>query len=291
MARDPLALAEAHNVLEAAATWSGEATEVSHAALALELYTKIEDLTGQGHSLNNLAVRAVLEGRWDEAQVLLERAAEAFARSGDEASLATAAYNEADVLVRQGRVAEAEPLLQKAQRVARSVGDEDVVLLATREAGKAAARAGRFDEARGLLTEAGDRLAAEGEDHEAADAWAAVAESYLLEGRWSEALGEVERVLAAGQAGAAVLPTLYRVRGFAQLMRGDVAGARESFGARLATAESPQVGLEQALLQTGMARVMAMTGDPAAADLEVASRTTLDALGVVSAPLPPGWQA
>jgi tetratricopeptide (TPR) repeat protein len=291
MARDPLALAEAHNVLEAAATWSGEATQVSHAELALELYTQIEDLTGQGHSLNGLAVRAVLEGRWDEAQVLLGRAAQAFARSGDEASLATAAYNEADVLVRQGRVAEAEPLLKKSQRMARSVGDEDVVLLATREAGKAAARAGRFAEARALLTEAGDRLAVEGEVQEAADAWAAVAESYLLEGRWSDALDEVDRVLAGGQAGIGVLPTLYRVRGFAQLMSGDVGAARESFAARLDTAESPQVGLELALLQAGMARVMAMTGDPAASDLEVASRTTLDTLGVVSAPLPPGWQA
>jgi class 3 adenylate cyclase/tetratricopeptide (TPR) repeat protein len=289
MARDPLALAEAHNVLEAAATWSGEATEFSHAALALDLYTQIEDLTGQGHSLNNLAVRAVLEGRWDEAQVLIRRAAEAFARSGDEASLATAAYNEADVLVRQGRVAEAEPLLQKAQRVARSVGDQDVVLLATREAGKAAARAGRFDEARGMLTEAGDRLAAEGEVQEAADAWAAIAESYLLEGRWRQALEEADRVLAGGQAGTAVLPTLHRVRGFAQLMSGDVSAARASFAARLDAAASPQVGLEQALLQAGMARVMAITGDPVAADLEVASRTTLDALGVVSAPLPPGW--
>ena len=222
---------------------------------------------------------------------MLARAAEAFSRGGDEASLATAVYNEADVLVRQGRVAEAEPLLQKALRVARSVGDEDVVLLATREAGKAAARDGRYEEARGLLTEAGDRFAAEGEEQEAADAWAAVAESYLLEGRWDAATAEADRVLDGGQAGAAVLLTLHRVRGFAQLMSGDVAAARESFAARLDAAEAPQVGLEQALLQAGMARVMASSGDPAAADLAVASRTTLEALGVVSAPLPPGWSA
>jgi tetratricopeptide (TPR) repeat protein len=290
-AGDPLAMAEAHNVLEAAETWSGESSGVSHAAVAHELYTQIGDLTGQGHSLNNLAVRAVLEGRWDEAQPLLERAADAFARSGDEASLATAVYNQADVLVRQGRVAEAEPLLAQAQRVARSVGDEDVVLLATREAGKAAARAGRFEEARSLLTEARDQLAAEGEEQEAADAAAAIAESYLLEGRWSEASAEVDRLLDDGQAGTAVLPTLYRVRGFAQLMAGDLDAARGSFASRLETAESPQVGLEQALLQAGMAAVLRADGDPLAADLDLASRTTLDALGVVSAPLPPGWSA
>ena len=199
-------------------------------------------------------------------------------------------YNRADLLVRQGRITEAEPLLQQALRLARSVDDEDVVRLLTRETGKAAARAGRFDEARSLLTDAAERLADAGEEQEAAEAWAALAESYLLEGRWSTALQEVDHVLATRQVGPAVLPTLYRVRGFAQLMSGQLDAARETFSARLHPANSEQVGLEQALLQAGMARVMRADGDPAAADLEVASRTILGALGVVSAPLPPGWK-
>jgi tetratricopeptide (TPR) repeat protein len=288
-AADPLALAEAHNVLDQATSWGGESTDVSHAQLALDLYIQIGDLLGQGHSLNNLAVSAGLEGRWDEAQALLERAAETFARSGDEAGRATAVYNQGDILIRQGRVAEAEQVLREAQRLARSVGDEDIALLATRELGKVAARAGRYEEAHNLLTEAGEGFAGGGEEQEAADAWAALAEAYLLEGRWTSALEEADRILETGQAGGGVLPTVYRIRGFAQLMSGDVAAARTSFAAHLDPAQSPQVGLEHALLQAGMARVMAADGDPAAADLEEASRTTLKALGVVSAPLPPGW--
>jgi len=284
-----LALAEAHNVVDQAAAWAGDVTEVVHAELALDLYTQIEDLTGQGYSLNNLAVRAGLEGRWNEAQALLRRAAETFARNGDEGGRATALYNEADILVRQGRVAEAEPVLGQAQRLARSVGDEDIVLLATREMGKTAARAGRYDEARRLLTEAAEGFAAGGEEQEVADARAAIAESYLLEGRWDNALDEVDRVLESGHAGSGILPTLYRIRGFVQVMSGDVGAAKASFAVHLDVAETPQVGLEQALLQAGMARVMSAEGDPAAVDLEVASRTTLEELGVVSAPLPPGW--
>ena len=233
MARDPLMLADAHNLLEAVAMYSGVPSEVSHAELALDLYAQVGDLSGQGHSLNNLAVRAVHEGRWDEAQVLHGRATEVFTRSGDEAALAVVVYNRADLLVRQGRITEAEPLLLQAQRLARSVDDEDVVRLVTRETGKAAARAGRFDDARSLLTQAGERLTAAGEEQEAAEAWAAVAETYLLEGLWSMALQEVDHVLTQRQVSATVLPTLYRVRGFAQLMAGDLDAARETFSARL----------------------------------------------------------
>ena len=66
--RDPLAMAEAHNALEALGLWSGQSGDVRHGELALALYQQIGDIAGEGHCLNNLAVRAVLEGRWDEIE-------------------------------------------------------------------------------------------------------------------------------------------------------------------------------------------------------------------------------
>ena len=285
---DLLAAAEAHNALEAVGLWSGHSSDVPHGERALGLYKQMGDISGQAHCLNNLAVRAVLEGRWDEGQSLLHQAAETFERAGDEAGLAVAVYNQADVLVRQGRVEQAEPLLQRALRVARSVGDEDTVALAIRESGKAAARAGRYEESRTLLAEGAVRLEALGEPQEVADATTAVAESYLLEGQWQKALDVTDGVLARGEAEVTLLPTVHRVRGFAFLAAGAVDAARQSFETGLELGSSPVTRHEQAMLQEGMAEVAARTGDPSAPELAATARATLDALGVVAAPLPRG---
>jgi class 3 adenylate cyclase/tetratricopeptide (TPR) repeat protein len=287
-AADQLAQADAHNALEALSLWSGQADPVAHGSIARELYAQVGDLTGQGHCVNNLAVRAILEGRWDEGQQMLHQAAEIFEQVGDEASRAAAIYNQADVLVRQGRTEQAEPLLRQALRVARGVGDEETVALVVRESGKAAARAGRYAESRELLADAVARLETLGEPQELADAETAVAESYLLEGRWDEALLATDRTLAKADAAATVLPTLHRVRGFALVLAGDPDGARTAFEAGLALGSSPVARHEEALLRTGLASLAEQAGDPRAAELLASSQATLDGLGVLRAPVPSG---
>jgi tetratricopeptide (TPR) repeat protein len=285
---DLAALADAHSVLEAVSYLSGQATEVSHGELALRLYRESGDLIGEGHCLNNLAVRAVLEGRLLEGQELLHQAAQVFQRVGDEASLAAAVYNQADILIRQGRLTEADTLLRRALHVARSVDDQDLVALAVRESGKWAARAGRYDEARALLADAIERLTEMGEPQEVADARAAVAEAYLLEGRWQEATECVDAVLAGGDAADTLLPTLHRIRGCALLESGDTEEAARCFETGLALCTSPVTRAEEVLLQAGQALLAVRAQSPSAIDQLQRSRQALDELGVVAPPLP-GW--
>jgi class 3 adenylate cyclase/tetratricopeptide (TPR) repeat protein len=279
-------LANAHNALEAITLWSGLASDVNHGEIALALYEDLADLAGQGHSLNNLAIRAIFEGRWDATQPLLSRAADLFEQIGDVASLAAALYNQADVLVRQGRSADAEPLLDRALRIARSVDDDETAALVLRDWGKSRSRAGRFDEARSLLSEAMTMLDELGEPQELLDARAALAECDLLQGRPLEALDGAEGALKSrADENASVLPTLYRIRGFAYLMTDDVDAARDSFEAGLAL-QSPAARHEMAFLTVGRAEVARRHGDPDAATLRDAGDEAMKELGVVAPPIP-----
>jgi class 3 adenylate cyclase/tetratricopeptide (TPR) repeat protein len=283
---DQEVLANAHNALEAITLWSGIASDVSHGEIALALYEELADLAGQGHSLNNLAIRAIFEGRWDDTQRLLSRAADLFEQIGDVASLAAALYNQADVLVRQGRSVDAEPLLERSLRIARSVDDDETVALVLRDWGKSRARAGRFDEARSLLAQAMTMLDDLGEPQELLDAQAALAECDLLEGKPVDALDVTERALkSADDENASVLPTLYRVRGFALLTTGDLDGALSNFDAGLAL-QSPAARHEMAFLSLGRAEVARRQGDPRAQALQSEGDAAMRALGVVAPPIP-----
>jgi tetratricopeptide (TPR) repeat protein len=281
-------LANAHNALEAITLWSGITSSVSHGEHALALYEELGDLAGQGHSLNNLAIRAIFEGRWDETQPLLSRAATLFEQIGDAASLAAALYNQADVLVRQGRSVEAEPLLERSLRIARSVDDDETVALVLRDWGKSEARAGRFDRAQELLADAMARLGELGEPQEILDAEAALAECALLQGRPLDALQITESALkSAREDHASVMPTLYRVQGFGYLMTNDLSAAQTAFDKGLGL-DSPAARHEVAFLTLGRAEVAQRRSQPDASQLSAAAADAMRDLGVVVAPVPPG---
>ncbi|MCZ3389633.1 MAG: tetratricopeptide repeat protein [Actinomycetia bacterium] len=110
-AHDALAL-RTHTTLSWRLLFGPAREAACHAVSALRRYEQSDDLTGQGHCLNNLAVQAISEGRWDNGLTVFQRAAKIFAQVGDEATLAAAVYNRADVLIRQGKVDGAEPLLR-----------------------------------------------------------------------------------------------------------------------------------------------------------------------------------
>ena len=86
---DPLAMADAHNLMQMVTLYSAEPTEVDHGQVALDLYRQVGELPSQGHTLNNLGLRALLEGRWDEALEKLREAAEIYQAVGDAAVGAT----------------------------------------------------------------------------------------------------------------------------------------------------------------------------------------------------------
>ena len=280
-------LADAHDALESVTLWSDEVDDTPHGEIALALYEEIGDLMGQGSCLNNLAVRAILEGRWVDGEDMLRRAAQIFSQVGDEANLATAVYNQADLLIRQGRVEEAEPLLRTALRVARSVDDDDTVALVIRESGKAAARAGRYEEAHERFEDATARLTKLGESQEVVDVEVAVAEAYVLAGDGPAALASADEVLARADEGSAtLLPTLHRIRGFALLAAGDTSGARTAFETGLALGTSPVTRHEQAFLQAGSRGSRRARATPRPTACSRRASRPCESLGVVSAPLP-----
>jgi tetratricopeptide (TPR) repeat protein len=155
---DKTTLAHAYNGLHLARHYAGQPEDVPYGRLALMAYEELGDLTGQGHSANNLGVEALDRGRMAEALEFFERAAATFSRLGDEANQANATYNQADVLLQQRRFADAEPLLTAALGIARAVKDEELVALVQRETGRVLVGMGRLDEAEQPLLDARERF-------------------------------------------------------------------------------------------------------------------------------------
>jgi class 3 adenylate cyclase/tetratricopeptide (TPR) repeat protein len=285
---DDEALALAYQMLDLVGTWSGRAEEAPYGHLALSLYEKLGDLEQQAYVLNNLGARAAFESRPAEALELFERAREGFSRVGNTRGAAGVAYNRGDVLLRQGRLAEAEDALRYALRASRSVEDREGVAFAMRELGRAAARAGRHAEGLSLLEETRTEFAELGSQSEVVDADCAIAECRLLMGDWHSALSlasdAIER--ADGLGAVTVIPTLYRIRGFALLGSGRSREAREALQEALRAGRSRSEELEIAMALRGLAR---SEHGSRAAELEAESRSILDRLGVVAVPDPPGF--
>jgi len=283
-----LAQALAHLVLDAVAVWLGESKGELHGETALRIYEQLGDLSGEAHTLNALAIRASVEGRWPDALVMFARAAESFRRLGDATNAANADYNRADVLVRQGRSDEALPLLENTLRVARAVGDEDLVALVRKEMGRARSRAGDVSAGLILLEEARTQLIRLREPHEVVDADIASAEAHLLAGRPEQALALIEGALteAASIHAAPLLPSAYRVQAAALFAIGEVAQARTALAEGLRRSSSPDVAHERGFLLAVAARIAVLRQDPGAAQLEQEASTALRSLGVVRVPLP-----
>ena len=157
-----------------------------------------------------------------------------------------------------------------------------------RESGKSAARAGRFDESLALLADAIQRLTELGEPSEVVEADAAVAEAYLLNGDWAEALARTDAALERASAiGAATLvPTLLRIRGVALVGAGRWTEANAAFAEGLLAGSSPGTQHERAFLLAGQAELARLEQDPAAERLTAESSAMLAGLGVVRPPLP-----
>ncbi len=287
-ANELLAQAQGHLVLHVVEMWSGKPTGEQHGETALRIYEQIGDLSGQGHMLNNLALRRSAEGRWPDALLMFARAVETFRRAGDAPNAANADYNRAEVLVRQGRSGEALPLLRNTLRVARAVGDEDLVALVRKEMGRAQSRAGDIAAGLILLEEARTQLTRLREPQEVVDADIASAEAHLLGGRPKQALALIEGALteAASIHAATLLPSAYRVQAAALFATGEVVQARMALAQGLRQSSSPDVAHERGFLLAVAARIARYDNDPDTDRLAEQAREALALLGVVRVPLP-----
>ena len=273
--QDEEVLANACNALHLSYGASSLEEDRPYGQMALDLYERLGDLSGQTLTLNNLAIDAYNAGAWNEAIDAFARAAAGFHRLGDDADEATALYNQADVLVAQGRHRKALAVLADALHLARRVDDEELVGLALREQARAQsgmgdpARAWRsFDRAREVLR--GLDLATE-----VALLDAAHAEALAADGRSAEALEMLDRTLVAAAAKAPdTLARLHRIRAQTLLALGRSEPAAEAARAGLALTAGTYGGYEPALLRLVVASA---TGDDA---LRADSLRVLAALGV-----------
>ncbi len=279
IAEDRAVIARAYATLHGIYVAIGRPSPQPYGDLALRTYVELEELPGQAHCTNNLAVDALDHARWVEAERMFGRAATIFRRIGDTASEANALCNQAEVLVNQGRLAEAEPLLQQVLTGARSVSDDELVALALRQLGRCLCRAGEFTGGLTALAEARVVFLSIGEPDEVAGVEAIEAEAMLLAGNRATALSLTERLLASNVDGLA--PDLHWVRGFALLSEDSVDGAVAEFEAGVVEAEREGNRYAYALSCLGLARA----GSVDATQREATAAEVLSSLGVVDLPL------
>jgi class 3 adenylate cyclase/tetratricopeptide (TPR) repeat protein len=293
-ARD--ARAQADFILDWAYVALGRREDAVYSARAVEIYEELGDYDRLAWVLNNLGGYTYLDGRWDEALELAERARAAFQKIGDEAHATIASLNIAEVRSDQGRFEEAEPVLRAVLETRRAGGLPLEVAEASSVLGRHQARVGSFQEARELLDEARLLYAAEEDEVELLTTDARIAECLVLQGSVEEARRRVEEALreAEEMAGVSVVVSnLHRLLGWTHLQAGEPDAAREALerSLHLARLEDENFGIrsadyEVALTLGAFVRLRAAAGEPAD-ELEAERDAIFARLGVVKVPEPP----
>jgi class 3 adenylate cyclase/tetratricopeptide (TPR) repeat protein len=285
-AGDNEALAYAYNTMHLAYMHAGRAEEEPYGELALAVYEEIGNLRMQGHCLNNLAIGALQDGRWDLSSQLLQRAAGMFQRVGDTANEANSEYNRADLLIRQGRYTEAAPLLRAALRAARAVDDHELVALVLREQGRTLMGLGRLEEATARFDDARPRFVSLGLPQELIALDAAQAECLMFSGRLDDALYLASAALNRARAlhATALVSVLLRIQAFALLVAGRHMEAGRTLEAGLQSSNRADGQHERALMLMALARTPGMGSDAESRALRRESEEILDRLGVVAVP-------
>jgi tetratricopeptide (TPR) repeat protein len=285
------ALAHAYFLLDIAYAALGRTEEATYSARAAEIYERLGHLDRLAWVLNNQGGHAYLDGRWDEALDLFERARQAFAMIGDETNATVAEQNIADVSSDQGRLNDAEPLFRKVLEVRRAAGNPFEIAEAASFLGRQKARMGSFAEARALLEEARSLYSAGDDEFEVLTTDTRLAECLVLAGGADAALPLVDAVIrrTQGMQGLPLLEArLHRLRAWGCMQTNRLEEAREALdeSLRLAQVESENFGFwsadyELALTLSALVRFRILTGEPAD---ELASRrdAILTRLGVVS---------
>ena len=280
-------LAHAYYLLDWALTDLGRGDDAArYRTLALPIYERLGDLSGQANVLNNLGIDAYYEGRWDEAIELYERSRQARERSGDIVQLGLAANNIGEILSDQGRLGEAEALFLEALRVWRGsnfrIGDG----VATSNLGRAAARAERYEEARRRYEEAAAIFDSIGATSFRVDVDAREAERRLFAGAADGALELADDVCArferSGTATPAIISMTHRVAGGALAVLGLLEAALERLDRAEAIARQASAEFELALALHERGKILELLGDPTAEAHAIAAGALLDQLGVAS---------
>jgi class 3 adenylate cyclase/tetratricopeptide (TPR) repeat protein len=243
---------EAHAlyVLDWAYMELGEIEMAKNLPRALELYTDLGDLCGQGMVINGLGASAHSCGDWQEAIAWFERARDAYDRAGSAVDAALATANIAEVLSDQGRFDAAESHLRDALRVSTAAGYHYDIALILSFLGRNCARAGRFNDGFLFLGTAREEFENTGcyGDVARIDAWHAEALSLAGDAPAALALADATLRTAKEERGVSPeVPLLERVRAEALWSLGDMERASRALVASVDAARSRGAEYELAL--------------------------------------------
>jgi len=281
------ALAYAYRLLDWAYVDLGRPAEATHSEKALGIYEELEDLGGKSAVLNNMGATAYWAGRWNDALDLWQRSTEIVRKTGDLVNAALNTNNIAEILSDQGRLDEAEALIRHAMRVCQAAGYRAAVAYAKSNLGRVAARAGRIDEGIALLTEARAESLDVGAETEALEATARLAECHLLRGdaETAAALAVDASIRAHAMGGiAAQDPMLERIKAYAAMQQGDLAGARSTLEESLRAGRARNATYEVALTLRGFVDLARLEGKPQPSGLAAEADQIMERLGVRSTP-------
>ncbi|MGH3649558.1 MAG: tetratricopeptide repeat protein [Acidimicrobiia bacterium] len=274
--------AHARYLLSLNQTHFGDPERVENAQVALQIYEGLGDWVGAGKVLNNLGIDAYYDGRWVEAIDLYSRSRKASEKAGDVHMMAMQDNNLAEIYSDQGHLDNAEELFRRTESIWRPARFEAGIALVTSNMGRLEVRRGQWEEGIHLLQEALRRFSEIG-----AEAYVAETRMRLVE---AELYGDADAALESlaqlvsdlGEAGAArtLGAGLFRLRGHALALLGDVDGAREAFESALETAAN-----EDARYEVGLAsRALGILGDETRG---AEGKKVLEELGAAEGVIPP----
>lgn len=281
-AEDRATLALAYSVHDGSCSVLGRLDQAAFGDRALELYTELGDLRGQGMAHSNLGLLCIMRGRWDEGLAHWEKSQAALRVVGDEVNVAIISANVAEARLEQGRLAEAETYLLQAARVWAAAGDRASSAYAKRLQARVLSLQGRGLEALRRLERVREEFVAVHAEDEARETSARIAEALVLLGRAEQARSLTQELLC--EHGLEQFhPLLLRVLGCAQAQLGDALAARQSLLRSLEAAEQAETDIEIAWTLRALARL----GGPHAAEQARRSEELLERLAVVWAADPP----
>jgi class 3 adenylate cyclase/predicted ATPase len=290
-AEDPDALGDAYFVMGDLYGALGKEGARSLMQRSLEAYQRSGNLEMQAALLSDLGVVCQWEGDWDEALSFYEQSREAALKIGSTASAALARINVSEILIDRGEWAEAEGFLLGTLPFWKASQFRFFLAACLTQLGHAVLRLARIDEALSRLEEARTNFVAVGAQNQLPSVDARIAECRLAKGNPDAALELVNGMLsnATDENGAGrLVPLLERIKGHAQLVQGDLWGARDALEASLAAARERKNKFEAALTMLSLIEVDRLEGVEPPLEMVDESRTVLSGYKVRAVPpVPP----